>query len=206
MDSTIRGRLQAAAIMVACIDDFKDDEEPATMDDLGARLRAADPDVVLIVGDDQREWFFEDTQPAFAIYCGDSVQNLTWTDAEREERIKVGISPDQAISLSRQLAESASAVRRSERIKTLKNYMEQFMVELPDGQFQMGSAQGGGGWKSALSLCPFLYVFVPFCHFLFLQSVYYRCDRLFFALAKGKRFLMPKPNSPGGRAQYAFRP
>jgi len=84
------------------------------LDDLGARLRAADPDVVLIVGDDQREWFFEDTQPAFAIYCGDSVQNLTWTDAEREERIKVGRGgdlysyrpkKDQTYPVERELAE-----------------------------------------------------------------------------------------------------
>ncbi|MEE2761201.1 MAG: protocatechuate 3,4-dioxygenase [Pseudomonadota bacterium] len=84
------------------------------LDDLGARLRAADPDVVLIVGDDQREWFFEDTQPSFAIYCGDSVQNLTWTDAEREERIKVGRGgdlysyrpqKDQTYPVDRELAE-----------------------------------------------------------------------------------------------------
>ena len=56
------------------------------LDDLGAKLRACNPDVILIVGDDQREWFFEETQPAFAIYCGNEVKNLTWTEAERAER------------------------------------------------------------------------------------------------------------------------
>ncbi|NQV57632.1 MAG: protocatechuate 3,4-dioxygenase [Rhodospirillales bacterium] len=64
------------------------------LDDLGEQLRAAEPDVVLVVGDDQREWFFEDSQPAFAVYCGSEVHNKTWTDAERIERINSGRGGD----------------------------------------------------------------------------------------------------------------
>ena len=62
-----------------------------------------------------------------------------------DERIKVSLSPDQADALGRQLEESARAVRRSQRIKALKSYMEQFMVELPEGRFEMGSPGAGPG-------------------------------------------------------------
>ena len=62
-----------------------------------------------------------------------------------DERIKVSLSPDQADALILQLEESAAAVRRSLRVKALKSYMEQFMIELPEGQFEMGSLSGGAG-------------------------------------------------------------
>lgn len=39
---------------------------------LAQELKDADPDVAIIVTDDQEEWFFEDNMPALAVYWGDS--------------------------------------------------------------------------------------------------------------------------------------
>ena len=38
-----------------------------------ATLRGADPDVTIIISDDQDEWFFEDNMPALAVYWGETV-------------------------------------------------------------------------------------------------------------------------------------
>jgi hypothetical protein len=43
---------------------------------LGAALAAAAPDVLVVIGDDQAEWFSPDSQPALCIYWGDVVENL----------------------------------------------------------------------------------------------------------------------------------
>jgi len=43
---------------------------------LGAALAEAAPDVLVVVGDDQAEWFSADSQPALCIYWGDAVENL----------------------------------------------------------------------------------------------------------------------------------
>ena len=50
--------------------------------ELAALLRRKDPDVLVIAGDDQREWILADLQPAFTVFHGDSVTNLAF-DAER---------------------------------------------------------------------------------------------------------------------------
>jgi len=52
------------------------------IDELGAVLREKDPDVLVIAGDDQREWIMADLQPAFTVFHGESVTNLAF-DAER---------------------------------------------------------------------------------------------------------------------------
>jgi 3-O-methylgallate 3,4-dioxygenase len=43
---------------------------------LSAILAAAAPDVLVVIGDDQGEWFSPDGQPALCIYWGDAVENL----------------------------------------------------------------------------------------------------------------------------------
>ena len=43
---------------------------------IGAVLAEAAPDVLVVIGDDQNEWFSTDGQPALCIYWGDSVENL----------------------------------------------------------------------------------------------------------------------------------
>jgi 3-O-methylgallate 3,4-dioxygenase len=43
---------------------------------LSAVLAAAAPDVLVVIGDDQAEWFSADSQPALCIYWGDTVENL----------------------------------------------------------------------------------------------------------------------------------
>ena len=45
----------------------------AALDRLAARLKAARPDVVLVIGDDQGELFGHDNMPAIAVYRGDEV-------------------------------------------------------------------------------------------------------------------------------------
>jgi 3-O-methylgallate 3,4-dioxygenase len=43
------------------------------LDACAATLREARPDVVLIISDDQDEWFYESNMPMYAVYWGDSV-------------------------------------------------------------------------------------------------------------------------------------
>ena len=43
---------------------------------LGGVLADEAPDVVVVIGDDQSEWFGPDNQPALCIYWGESVENL----------------------------------------------------------------------------------------------------------------------------------
>ena len=45
------------------------------MDRLGEKLAEVNPDIIVVVGDDQHEWFYEDIQPSFTVYCGDQVIN-----------------------------------------------------------------------------------------------------------------------------------
>jgi 3-O-methylgallate 3,4-dioxygenase len=45
------------------------------MDRLAQKIADVDPDVVVVVGDDQHEWFFDDIQPSFTVYCDDQVLN-----------------------------------------------------------------------------------------------------------------------------------
>jgi hypothetical protein len=42
------------------------------LDALSGTLREARPDITVIIGDDQDEWFFEDNMPALSVYWGDS--------------------------------------------------------------------------------------------------------------------------------------
>jgi hypothetical protein len=42
------------------------------LDELSSTLRAVNPDITVIIGDDQDEWFFEDNMPAFSVYWGDT--------------------------------------------------------------------------------------------------------------------------------------
>jgi hypothetical protein len=66
------------------------------LDELSSSLRAAKPDITVIIGDDQDEWFFEDNMPALAIYWGDSAPLIPRTmppgsrDAEVIEAIRRG--------------------------------------------------------------------------------------------------------------------
>ncbi|MDA0240677.1 MAG: hypothetical protein O3A84_11725, partial [Proteobacteria bacterium] len=60
------------------------------LDALGDRIEEADPDIIVIVGDDQKEWFFEDIQPPFAVYCGEGMTNLAYDEEERADMIEGG--------------------------------------------------------------------------------------------------------------------
>ena len=52
------------------------------MDRLGQKLAEVNPDIVVVVGDDQHEWFQEDVQPTFSVYCADQVVNAAMTEEE----------------------------------------------------------------------------------------------------------------------------
>ena len=43
------------------------------LDSLASSLQSAEPDVTVIISDDQDEWFYEHNMPRFAVYWGDSV-------------------------------------------------------------------------------------------------------------------------------------
>src|ERR1700694_1570394 len=43
------------------------------LDTLVSTLQGADPDITVIISDDQDEWFYEHNMPRFAVYLGDSV-------------------------------------------------------------------------------------------------------------------------------------
>jgi hypothetical protein len=45
------------------------------LDRLAQKFAEVDPDIVVVVGDDQHEWFFDDILPSFTVYCGDQVIN-----------------------------------------------------------------------------------------------------------------------------------
>lgn len=66
------------------------DAAQRALDALAASIHAARPDVVVIVSDDQDEWFYEDNMPAFCVYWGHSApiiprpEPTTGTARERE--------------------------------------------------------------------------------------------------------------------------
>ena len=43
------------------------------LDTLASTLQSAEPDITIIISDDQDEWFYEHNMPRFAIYWGESV-------------------------------------------------------------------------------------------------------------------------------------
>lgn len=60
------------------------------LDAMSEQVLATNPDVVVVVGDDQDEWFQSDIQPAFAIFHGKEVNNRALTAAEIEHRTRIG--------------------------------------------------------------------------------------------------------------------
>src|SRR5262252_4022647 len=52
------------------------------LDVLAERVAKANPDVLVIVGDDHHEWFLNDIQPAFSIFYGKDVSNRALTAEE----------------------------------------------------------------------------------------------------------------------------
>jgi hypothetical protein len=52
------------------------------LDRIGSLIRAARPDVLVVIGDDQEEWFHSDIRPPFAVFHGDSVLNSAFDPKE----------------------------------------------------------------------------------------------------------------------------
>ncbi len=67
------------------------DRNNAATKKLAERLEEVAPDVIVVVGDDQHEWFFEDIQPSFTVYCGDNVVNSA-IDPEKFKTKSPGIA------------------------------------------------------------------------------------------------------------------
>ncbi len=61
------------------------------LDYLSEEISAIKPDVILVVGDDQREWFMEDIQPTFSIYYGEEVVNTAY-DEEKANSMAPGLA------------------------------------------------------------------------------------------------------------------
>lgn len=49
---------------------------------LQTAIHAARLDALVVVGDDQREQYFEDNMPAFLVYCGETIRNLPLPESE----------------------------------------------------------------------------------------------------------------------------
>ena len=61
------------------------------MDRLAQELAESRPDVIVLVGDDQEEWFHGDVRPSLSIYCGDQVVN-TALDPEEVKAMQPGLA------------------------------------------------------------------------------------------------------------------
>ncbi len=60
------------------------------LDALGDILTATKPDIMVVIGDDQHEWFTEELQPTFGIFCGEQVINFAPTAEEMEQHTREG--------------------------------------------------------------------------------------------------------------------
>jgi hypothetical protein len=69
----------------------RDERSQRAMDRLAQKVADADPDIIVVVGDDQHEWFHEDIQPSFTVYCGDHVVNAA-IDPEKLKTKSPGIA------------------------------------------------------------------------------------------------------------------
>lgn len=63
----------------------------SALDELAGRFRAARADVVVVVGNDQREVFQDDFTGAFTVFCGTEIPNVPM-DADRRSRLPPGIA------------------------------------------------------------------------------------------------------------------
>jgi hypothetical protein len=61
------------------------------MDRLAEKLAEVNPDIIVVVGDDQHEWFHDDIQPSFTVYCGEQVINAA-IDPEKLKTKSPGIA------------------------------------------------------------------------------------------------------------------
>lgn len=61
------------------------------LDALAARFKEMRPDVVVIVGNDQRELFRDDNTPAFMVYTGGKIENIPLTE-EQKSKLPAGIA------------------------------------------------------------------------------------------------------------------
>lgn len=63
------------------------------LDALGDILAAAKPDIMVVIGDDQHEWFTEELQPTLGVFCGEQVINFAPTPEEIERHTREGRGP-----------------------------------------------------------------------------------------------------------------
>lgn len=68
----------------------KDARAQSALAELGSTLSAAQPDILVVIGDDQEELFLDDGKPAFAVFWGEEMTDLPPT-AEKLARTPVGI-------------------------------------------------------------------------------------------------------------------
>jgi hypothetical protein len=61
------------------------------MDALAEKVAEVDPDIIVVVGDDQHEWFQDDIQPSFTVFHGDEVIN-TALDQEKLKTMQPGLA------------------------------------------------------------------------------------------------------------------
>lgn len=121
------------------------------LDALSDKIAEVDPDLMVIVGDDQHEWFMSDTQPCFAVFCGDQSLNLTYSPEEKEERIRIGRTGDMYAYRPEQDQSYPNVPELAARI------MEQAMDDEFDVAACMEQPCGPGGMRSIGHAFGFIY-------------------------------------------------
>ncbi len=61
------------------------------MDALAEKFAEVNPDILVVVGDDQHEWFQSDVQPSFTVFHGDEVINTAY-DEEKASKMQPGLA------------------------------------------------------------------------------------------------------------------
>ena len=102
------------------------------LDTMAAKFQEAAPDVVVIIGNDQRELFTDDNTPAFLVYTGEKIANVPMSE-EQKAKLPPGIAiaedghcppggaaysgaPDLAVHLVNSLIEQEFDVAQSSRL------------------------------------------------------------------------------------------
>jgi hypothetical protein len=96
-----RGKTYSFADLRALREDFSHLNTPAArqahfdrcqtqLDALADVLAAAKPDLLLIIGDDQREWFTTEVQPTFGVYCSEQVVNVAPSPEKMAMHVREG--------------------------------------------------------------------------------------------------------------------
>ncbi len=56
------------------------------LDELGRAVDKFKPDALVLIGDDQHEWFFDDVQPSYSVFAGDKILNVGYDPEKHKDK------------------------------------------------------------------------------------------------------------------------